>query len=281
MRSGHTVRHVKKKILVGLVVLAGLLVVGLAGALFYLGPLVKKGVETVGPLVTRVEVRLDSARVGLLSGHGTLKGLVVGNPPGYRSDAAFKLGEVSVTVEPRSIFRDKLHLKSVAILAPEITLEGGLKENNLSQIMANVQAFSGSTTNQADAAQRKIQLDSLVIRGAKVRADLNVPGLPALNLTLPDIELANLGQGPEGITAGELTRRLLDAMTTKTLAAVTESVARAGKAVLDGATDAATDAAKAAAGTASKAVTDTAGKAAGDAANKALQGVGDLFKKKK
>ncbi len=258
------------------------MVIGLVGAFFYLGPLVKKGVETVGPMVTRVEVKLDSARVGLLSGHGALKGLVVGNPPGYRSDAAFKLGEVSVTVEPCSVFRDKVHLKSVAILAPEITLEGGLKENNLSQIMANVQAFSGgATTNQADTTQRKIQLDSLVIRGAKVRADLNVPGLPALNLTLPDIELANLGQGPEGITAAELTRQLLSVITTKTLAAVTENVARAGKAVLEGATDAAADAAKAAAGTASKAVTDTAGKAAGDAANKALQGVGDLFKKKK
>lgn len=274
----------RKKILLGVVVLIGLLVIGLLGAFFYLGPLVKKGVETVGAMVTRVEVRLDSARVGLLSGHGALKGLVVGNPPGYRSDAAFKLGEISVAVELRSVFRDKLHLKSVAILAPEITLEGGLKENNLTKIMANVQAFSGpGATNQTEpaASQKKLQLDSLVIRGAKVRADLNVPGLPALNLTLPDIELANLGQGPEGITAGELTRQLLSVITTKTLAAVTESVARAGKVVLEGAADAATDAARAAAGTASKAISDAAGKEAGDAANKALQGVGDLFKKKK
>lgn len=269
----------KKATLVLCVVVAVLLIGGLGLALFYLGPIVKRGVETVGPMVTRVDVKLDSARVGLLSGHGALNGLVVGNPPGYKSDAAFKLGEVSVTLDPRSVFSDKIHIKSVAIVAPEITLEGGLKENNLTKIMANVQAFSGAgATNQTEsgAPQRKLQLDSLVVRGAKVRADLNVPGVPPLNLTLPDIELSNLGQGPEGITAGELTRQLLGQITTKTLAAVTENAAKLGKAVVEGATGAA----KAAADTATKAVTDAAGKEVGDAANKALKGVGDLFKKK-
>lgn len=269
-----------KKTILGILALVVLLLVAvLALALFYLGPLVKKGVETVGPMVTRVDVRLDSARVELLSGHGSLRGLVVGNPPGYRSDAAFKLGEVNVALEPRSVFGDKIHIKSVAIVAPEITLEGGLKENNLTKIMANVQAFSGpGATNQTEstAPQRKLQLDSLVVRGAKVRADLNVPGMPPLNLTLPDFELRNLGQGPEGITAGELTRQLLGQVTTKTLAAVAENAAKLGKAVVEGATDAA----KAAADTASKAVSEAAGKNVGDAASKAFKGVGDLFKKK-
>jgi uncharacterized protein involved in outer membrane biogenesis len=268
----------KKAIIAVSVGLVILLLAGLALALFYLGPLVKKGVETVGPVVTQVDVRLDSAQVGLLSGRGTLKGLVVGNPPGYKSETALRLGEVSVALEPRSVFGDKLHLQSVAIVAPEITLEGGLKENNLTRIMANVQAFSGgaSTNQAAPATQRKIQLDSLVVRGARVRADLNVPGVPALNLTLPDIELSNLGQGPEGITAGELTRVLLGQITTKTLAAVTEQAANLGKAVVEGATGAA----KAAADTATKTVTDAAGKSVGEAADKALKGVGDLFKKK-
>lgn len=265
----------KKKLLWVVVVLAVLVVAGLGLALMYLGPLVKKGVETVGPMVTQVDVKLDSARVGLLSGHGSLKGLVVGNPPGYQSPTAMKLGEISVEVVPRSFFADKIHLKSVAILAPEITVEGGPKENNLTKILANVEAFTGGlATNQTEAAaaQKKIQLDSLVLRGAKVRADLNVPGVPTLNLSLPDIELNNLGQGPEGITAGELTRQLIRQITTRTLAAVTSAAANAGKAIVEGAGSRATDAAKSVAGTAEK--------VAGDA-GKALKGVGDLLKPKK
>ncbi len=269
-----------KKTLLIVLVVAGVGVLGLVGAaLFYLGPLIKKGVETVGPQVTQVDVKLASAQVGLLSGQGSLKGLVVGNPPGYRSEAAFKLGEVSVAVEPRSVFGDKIHIKSLAILAPEITLEGGLKDNNLTRILANVQARSGSSgtagSGDSTAAQKKLQLDQLVIRDARVRAQLTVPGLPPVDLTLPEITLANLGQGPEGITAGELTRQILSQLTSKALAAVTDTVAKAGKAVLE---NAAADALKSATDNATKAVSDAAGKGATDAANKALQGVGELLK---
>jgi hypothetical protein len=258
----------KRKLLILLGVVAAL-IIGLLGAtLLYLGPLVKKGVETVGSMVTQVDVKLASARVSLMGGSGALHGLTVGNPPGYKSPTAMKLDEVSVAVAPGSVFSDKIHIKSVAIIAPEITVEGGLKENNLTRILANVQAFSGTgATNQTEAvaSQKKLQLDSLVVRGAKVNAQLNVPGLPALNLTLPDIELSNLGQGPEGITAAELVNQLISRITTQTLAAVGDSAAKAGKLVVEGVAGAAKD---------------TADKAVKGATDKAAKGVTDLFKKK-
>jgi uncharacterized protein involved in outer membrane biogenesis len=269
----------KRKLLILIGVVAALVIVLLGATLLYLGPLVKKGVETVGPMVTQVDVKLASARVSLLGGGGALHGLVVGNPAGYKSPTAMKLDEVSVAVAPGSVFSDKIHIKSVAIITPEITVEGGLKENNLTRILANVQAFSGpGATNQTEAAvsQKKLQLDSLVVRGAKVNAQLNVPGLPALNLTLPDIELSNLGQGPEGITAAELVNQLISRITSQTLAAVADSATKMGKAVVEGAAGTASDAAKAVTGAAS----DAASKAASGAADKALKGVGDLFKKK-
>lgn len=251
-------------IVVGLLVLVLLGVVGVG--LAYLGPLIKKGVETVGPMVTKVDVTLASANLNLLGGHASLKGLKVGNPPGYQTDAAMKLGEVSLSVAPGSVFADKVHIKSVSIIGPEINLEGGLQENNLGKILENVQAFSGSSTNQTDtAATKKIQLDSFVLRGARVTANLNVPGLQPVSVTLPDIELRDLGQGPEGITSAELTSQVMKLVTSKTIAAVAEYVTTgAGKQLLDSATKSATDAAR---------------KAAGDAADKALKGVGDLLRK--
>jgi uncharacterized protein involved in outer membrane biogenesis len=258
----------KKKLLVVAALLVVLVVAVFALVLVYLDPLVKKGVESGGSMITQVDVRLASANVNPMGGQGSLKGLVVGNPPGYKSDAAMKLGEISLAVAPGSLFADKVHIKSIAIIGPEINLEGGLKDNNLSKILANVQSFSGPAgTNQTDTAtQKKLQLDSFVIRGAKVSANLSVPGLQPMSLTLPDLELSNLGQGPEGITAGELTARVINLVTTKALAAAVDYyTSGAGKQVLDNATAVATDAAK---------------KAAGDAADKALKGVGDLLKKK-
>lgn len=255
----------KKKILIVVGLLVAVLVVGVLVALAYLGPLIKKGVETVGPMVTKVDVKLDSAQVSLLGGSGSLKGLTVGNPAGYKSPDAIKLGEASLTVVPSTVFGDKIHVKSIAIVAPEITLEGGLKDNNLTKILANVQEFSGpASTNQTPSAssQKKLQVDSVVLSGAKVTASLDVLGNKPLTLTLPDIQLTNLGQGPDGITAGDLTARVLDQVINKTLASVTEAATQAGKQMLDSAVNEAT-------------------KGELKDATKAVQGVTDLFKKKK
>ena len=260
----------KKKLLIVVGLLVALVALVFALTLVYLDPLIKKGVESAGSMTTKVDVRLASASVNPFGGHGSLKGLVVGNPPGYKSDAAMKLGEISLAVAPGSLFADKIHIKSIAVIGPEINLEGGLRDNNLSKILANVQSFSGpASTNQTDpsaATQKKIQLDSFVFRGAKVNAHLNVPGLQPMSLTLPDLEFSNLGQGPEGITGSELTSRVVDLVISKALAAAVDYYTTgAGKQLLDNVTATATDAAK---------------KAAGDAADKALKGVGDLLKRK-
>jgi hypothetical protein len=69
-------------------------------------------------------------------------------------------------------------------------------------------------------------------------------------LPLPDIQIRDLGQGPDGITTAELTRRILSEVTVATL-----------KAVDNGAAD--------------------LGKTATDAAAGAVKGVTDLLKKKK
>jgi hypothetical protein len=89
-----------KKIIGRLVlVLIILVVVGVVAAFFSLNSLVKKGVETYGPKITGVEVRLDAAEISPFSGGGRLLKFFVGNPTGYKSASAFevadaKLGEI-------------------------------------------------------------------------------------------------------------------------------------------------------------------------------------------
>jgi hypothetical protein len=73
---------------------------------------------------------------------------------------------------------------------------------------------------------------------------------------MPDIHLTNLGKGNAGITATDLTRRVLGAITTATI-----------KVVASATTDATTDIGKG------------AGKAAGEGMNKITPGIGGLFKK--
>lgn len=195
----------------GVVVL--LIIAGVAGY-FFLGSIVKRGVEKVGPSVTKVRVTLDLATLSLFSGSGELKGLTVGNPEGYKTPSAIKVGAVSIVVVPRSVFANKVVARSIKLNAPEITLEGDLAGNNLSKILANVRAASSTETKAPGSKERSggsknIQVDEFVLTGAKLNVNTSLMKGQAATVSLPDIRLTGLGQGPQGITAAELTELVL------------------------------------------------------------------------
>ena len=230
-----------KKLLVRIaIILVVLLVLAVVVVGLLLGSIVKKGVETVGPTLTKTEMKLDGASLSFLSGSGGIKGLVVGNPEGYKTPSAFMVGSASLGVKPMSVFADKVHVTHVRIEAPDITFEGkGLKENNLSKILENVEAASGGPSpdkKESKGASKKLQVDELSVTGGKIHLSATFLGGKAMTLPLPDIRMKDLGQGPEGITAAELTKRLLSEVTANTLKAVQQAVGDLGKGALDEAT---------------------------------------------
>jgi len=200
-----------KKIILGI---AAVVVVAVAGALIYLflnlNLIVKKGVETVGPQITKTEVKLDGASLSPFSGSGSLKGLLVGNPEGYKTPSALKLGEVSVAVSLSSLKSDTIVVDKVAIVAPEITFEGGLTGNNLKKIQANVEAAVGSS--KTSDSGKKILVKDLTISGAKVNLSFTGLGGKSITMPLPDIHLQNLGTADKGLTSAELTKQVLGEM---------------------------------------------------------------------
>ncbi len=194
------------------VILLVLLVVAVGVSIYFLGSIVKKGVETVGPQITKTEIKLDSATLSLLSGSGKLKGLLVGNPEGFKTESAIKVGAVSIGIVARSVFSDKVRVTQVNVQAPVITFEGGLKGNNLSKLLDNVQAASGGSdkpkaTSSDKSASKKLQVDDFLISGGKINLSIDAGPLGGKSATvpLPEIHLTNLGAGPDGITAGDLT----------------------------------------------------------------------------
>ena len=221
---------------IGLVIVV-LLVATVVAVAFFLGSIVKQGVQTVGSSTTKVEVKLDSASVSLLSGSATLKGLVVGNPPGYKTESAMQLGEVSVKLKPMSVLHDKVVVESVRVILPEITFEGGLTENNLKVIEKNVDAgssgggsapaASGSAKPQSGAG-KKIEVDDLLVSGAKLHVKSGLLAGKMVTVPLPDIHLTDLGKGTDGITAGDLTKRLMSALMGEVVPAATKALSELG-----------------------------------------------------
>jgi len=123
------------RIFIGLVVLliAAVLIAG-----FSLDGIVKRGIETFGPKLTKVDIKLDKVALSLFSGSGKIDGLVVGNPEGFKTPQAIRVGSISLVLSPGSLLSDKVVIKSITVDAPEITYETGAGGSNLKKILANL-----------------------------------------------------------------------------------------------------------------------------------------------
>lgn len=203
-----------------------LLLALLAGAgVFFLDAAVERGIETVGTRVARVEVALDGAGVSLLSGKGMLRGLRIANPAGYRAPHAVRVGQVQVGFKPLSVFSDRIVVRSVVVQGPEIHYEKRGGKTNLDVIRANVESAAAGDKDKHAGAGKKLQIDSLVIRDAKVYF-YEKRDKPPRVLTLKEIHLQGLGRGPEGVTGAELAQKIADRVIQDTATAVAVSVGR-------------------------------------------------------
>lgn len=238
-----------KKILIRIaIVVLVLAILAVIAVGLFLDSGLKRGIETVGPMLTKTPVKLDSVSLSIFSGSGKISGLMLGNPEGYKTPSAIQVGTASMSLQPSSILSDKVVIKSINVQAPEITFETDLKGNNLSKIVANLQAASGGTQTNAPAstteakASKKLQVDDFLISGAKLHVSVTALGTKSATVPLPDIHLTDLGKGPEGITAAELTKRVLQEVEKKAVEVSSSTVADLSKQITSGATDAANNA---------------------------------------
>ncbi len=215
----------------GVVLIALVLVV----VFFSLNSIVKKGVETLGPEMTRVDVRLGSADISPFSGGGRLSKLFVGNPEGFKTPSAIQMGDIKVGVKVSSVLKDVIVINEINIQAPEITLEGNLSGNNLSKILDNV---SGTDEKQkaAPAAagakkEKKFCVKELVIDGGKINLslDMSILGGKSATIPLPSIHLQNIGTEENGVTAAELVKDIMKPLLDGVLDAAKKEIASGGK----------------------------------------------------
>jgi uncharacterized protein involved in outer membrane biogenesis len=195
----------KRLILVAVIVLV-LIVGGLVFLYLSLNRVIRSAVETYGPQVTKSEVKLGSVNVSPFSGQASLANLVVGNPQGFKTPSAFKLGAMSMSLDVRSLLSDTVAIREIVVRAPEITYELGPGGNNLTALQKNVEAYAGAgaksgSGTQAHGAGKKVTIDRLRVEKSKLNVSAGVP-LQAQTATvdLPDIELKDIGKKGQGVS---------------------------------------------------------------------------------
>jgi len=214
----------------------GLIVVVIAIAVFYivssLDSLVIAGVEKFGSEITQTQVRLKEAKIGVTTGQGTLRGLSVGNPKGFKTETSLSLGEVTVELDTGTITQNPIIIKKIVIAAPDVTYELGEKGSNVDAIQRNVDAYMakwgitpGKPEKQAPAKSdegeaRKLIIQNLYVRDGKVNVSASFLEGKKLGAALPNIHLKDIGKGKGGASPGEIAGKLIGAFRQSTAKAI-------------------------------------------------------------
>ena len=196
----------------GLAALAVLLVLVAGGAwlaFHYLDVIVKYALEHYGPQVAGVSVEVGEVRISPRDGRGLLKGVEIGNPAGFSSARAARLGEIRVALDTATVTENVIRIHELVLDGAQVTYERGPKGANLDAIQQHIEAYVKRKAGEAQAPKdsmmqkRRFLIDRLTIRGARVL--VTNPGLRGQGLTfdLPDVHLRDIGKRQGGVTASE------------------------------------------------------------------------------
>jgi hypothetical protein len=169
--------------------------------------LVKSGIEKGGTSLTDVPVTLQDASVALMSGGGSLSGLTIANPDGFKSESAITVKNAALSLEPSTLMSEKIVIRELKLEQPGITYERTLSSSNLDKIMEAIQKKIPETPE--DSKEARFQIDDFQILQAKVKLGLSALGGNGVEFTLPDIVLKDLGKEGAGLTGAELAKEIM------------------------------------------------------------------------
>jgi hypothetical protein len=199
----------KKWIYIGIGVIVVVIAVIIFG-LSNLGPIIKRAVNSYGPDITKTELHVADVSVSIFSGEAKIKQFFLGNPAGFKTPSAMKVGSVIVKVNEKSLTGNPIVVDRIEVISPEITYEKKGEIDNFHAILNNITKISNTEKQSKkeagkEGAGKKIIIRDFVVKNGKVNLALSVYGLGAKQISspLPDIHLTNIGEKNKGASPAE------------------------------------------------------------------------------
>lgn len=204
----------KKILLIGGACIVVLIVV-LAIVVSKLGLVIKTAVNTYGPQITQTELSLGDVDISLLSGSAVLQDFFLGNPKGFTSSEAIKVGSIFIDIDQKSITSDTIVIHTIEVVAPSITYEKKRGTDNFKAIINNVNSAPEQLeTPEEKAGQeasagpgKKILIEDFILKQGTVTLATSLQGGKSISARLPDIHLQNIG-GKGGASPKQVTEQI-------------------------------------------------------------------------
>ena len=192
----------------------GIVVLALVGVAIFLvlnsGDLVKEAIEKYGSQYLETDVSVSRVNLSLAEGSGEILGLNIDNPRGFEAGSAFRLGQIKIVLDPSQITADLIVLKEVTIDSAQVAAMVRGKDTNLQGLMDNLSA--NLDTEESSAAEEaapgpKLIIDRFQFSDAQASVDSDLAG--QFDVSIPDINLKDVGRSTNGATVGEVIQQIL------------------------------------------------------------------------
>ena len=165
-----------------------------------------------------------------MTGRGTLRGLVIGNPKGWSENNLGALGKIHIDVAPFSILGDHIVVNEIEIEAPEFNYETKLIASNVKDLLKNIEQVTGSWDKAGEPVAKsgkpiKFEVKHFRLKNGRVRLGV---GTAAMTVPMPPIELSNLGTKEGGITPDQLVHAVMRSVTSSIVSATVQAAGQIG-----------------------------------------------------
>jgi hypothetical protein len=170
-----------------------------------LDALVASTVERYGSALTGTDVDVDGVALTLTAGRADLHGLTVGNPRGYETDYAVRVGSAIVELDVGSLAGDVPVVTELVVDGLLVNAEQREAASNLTDIQRNATASSGDVPSGEPG---RIVVERFRVRNARVLVTSELLSRPE-ELPLDDVVVENIGSVGNGATYSEAAEAML------------------------------------------------------------------------
>ncbi|MBR4127209.1 MAG: AsmA family protein [Alphaproteobacteria bacterium] len=213
-------------------------ILALSGVYMGRNKLIKDAVEKIGPKFTQTTVLLGEIDFQPFQGHLMLKELHIGNPEGFSGKDLFSLGKITVDLQPKTVFSNKIIINQITVDNVFASYEIANGTNNIAALQKNIagEPKTADTTAAPDPAKnekgkqaKQVVIKDLTVKDAKVSASISGIGM---TLPLPTIHMTDIGEKKPS-TFKEVLTSVINVFSTETLNAIATATTEAVKSGTD------------------------------------------------
>jgi uncharacterized protein involved in outer membrane biogenesis len=209
-----------KKLIIAVVVI---LMAGAAGV-YFLAPnaneIVREVIEEEGSKATKSHVTIGMLNIQAAQGTGEITELNISNPEGFSKSNAIEVGTVITTLNMSSLNGDSpIVISNVTLDEMLVNYEIGADARNNLQTLQNNTKSSAASVQGKESRGHKVIIEMLTIAPSVINVTHKELD-KKLSLTLPEIQMRNIGLDGEGANATEIMHQVLTKITSETVQTV-------------------------------------------------------------